>query len=143
MGVSVENALRAHGGAFCKLGTAKVPKADVRVSVKAEAAPLSNEATNNFISARLSVLQLAPQSCTTVGNSPSPCVSVLITIQSKARNIQLLAVLPTSNVQRPLLAMRSRARSPWGAVDLNTCRNDQLPMMENILGYETNDRRLN
>src|SRR5881275_1047028 len=43
-------------GAFCKLGTAKVPKAEVRVSVKAEAAPLSKEATNNFTSARLSVL---------------------------------------------------------------------------------------
>src|SRR5881397_436505 len=48
-------------GAFCKLGTAKVPKAEVRVSVKAEAAPLSKEATNNFTSARLSVLSSFPR----------------------------------------------------------------------------------
>ena len=73
LGVPVEDTLRAMSGAFCKLGIAKVPKADVRVSVKAEAAPLSKDATNNFISARLSVLSSFPRNPALPSvNSPVP-----------------------------------------------------------------------
>ena len=82
-------------GAFCKLGIAKVPKADVRVSVKAEAAPLSKDATNNFTSARLSVLSSFPRNPALPSVIPQVArVSVLITIQGKTGNIQFLAILP-------------------------------------------------
>ena len=119
---------------------ANEPKAVVRFSVNASAAPLSSVAANILISARSSRLDQTPaQPRAAIGDSPAVSVRVLLAVKGEPADTQFLAGLPD---ERPSTITRDSLPDSihlGGTVNLRPGGDDHVPVMIDVLRDEPDD----